>query len=122
MNLRIFFAFAAIYVIWGSTYLAILFGISGIPPFLMSAIRFISAGMLLYGWCIYKKGTQATVSDWGKNSICGVLLLFGGTASITWTEQYIPSSVAAIIVGLYPYGSLFSIKCNGNYTFRTISF
>jgi drug/metabolite transporter (DMT)-like permease len=102
MKLKTFLAFAAIYVIWGSTYLAILIGIKDIPPFLMSAIRFLTAGVLLFAWCNFKKLPKASFSDWKKNSIYGILLLFGGTVSVTWSEQYIPSSVAAIIVAAVP--------------------
>ncbi len=119
MNWRIVLAFAAIYIIWGSTYLAILIGIKDIPPFLMSSIRFLTAGLLLYGWCIYKKERRASPKDWKKNSLCGVLLLFGGTVSVTWSEQYIPSSVAAIIVAAVPLWFVMLDKKHWNFYFSS---
>ncbi len=96
-------AFAAIYIIWGSTYLAIQVAIKDIPPFLMSALRFLAAGMLLMGWCVWKKQPMPDRKVIGKNTVCGILMLFGGTVSVTWAEQYLPSSLAAIIVASLPF-------------------
>jgi drug/metabolite transporter (DMT)-like permease len=96
-------AFAAIYIIWGSTYLAIKVAIKDIPPFLMSALRFLTAGLLLLGWCVWKKQPMPGWQTIGKNTLCGILMLFGGTVSVTWAEQYLPSSLAAIIVASLPF-------------------
>lgn len=96
-------AFAAIYIIWGSTYLAILVAIKDIPPFLMSALRFLTAGLLLLGWYVWKKLPMPGWQAIGKNTLCGILMLFGGTVSVTWAEQYLPSSLAAIIVTSLPF-------------------
>src|SRR5437762_7352712 len=102
-RLSIFFAFAAIYIIWGSTYLAILIGLIVLPPFLMSAIRFLVAGLLLYGWCVFKGKQQPDISSLQKNTLYGIFMLVGGTVSVTWAEQYLPSSLAAIIVSSLPF-------------------
>jgi drug/metabolite transporter (DMT)-like permease len=96
-------AFAAIYVIWGSTYLAILFAIGDIPPFLMSGLRFLAAGIILYLWRTWKGEKQPDFTSFGKNVICGILMLVGGTVSVAWAEQYLSSSLAAIIVTAVPF-------------------
>ena len=100
---RILLAFAAVYIIWGSTYIAILFGLEGFPPFLMSGFRFCLAGLLLYGWCKWKGIKANGKSALTTNTICGILMLFGGTVSVVWAEQWIPSSYAAIIVTSVPF-------------------
>jgi len=99
----IILAFAAIYVIWGSTYVAILIGLNDIPPFLLSGIRFLVAGILLYLWCYWKRESLPSSSAMLKNSISGVLMLVGGTVSVAWAEQYLSSSMAAIIVTILPF-------------------
>src|SRR5439155_605349 len=99
----VIFAFATIYIIWGSTYLAILFAIESIPPFLMSAFRFLGAGLILYVWKTCRGEQQPDFSSFGKNAIYGTLMLVGGTVSVTWAEQYISSSIAAIIVTAVPF-------------------
>jgi len=101
---KIILAFAAIYIIWGSTYLAIVFAIRDIPPLLMSGLRFSLAGIILYSWCVLiKKEKQPDLSSLGKNALCGILMLFGGTGAVAWTEQYISSGLAAIIVTSVPF-------------------
>jgi drug/metabolite transporter (DMT)-like permease len=100
---KIIFAFAAIYLIWGSTYLALLIGVQSMPPFLLSAMRFTLAGILLYGYCLWRRETQPDLSSLQKNALCGILMLFGGAGSVAWAEQYLPSSLAAIIVTTLPF-------------------
>jgi len=96
-------AFAAVYIIWGSTYIALLIGIQSIPPFLLSALRFLFAGTLLCGWCLVKRESFPSVKSIGVNSVAGILTLFCGTVSVAWAEQYISSSLAAIIVTAIPF-------------------
>jgi len=100
---KIIFAFSAVYIIWGSTYLAILWVISEIPPLLMSAIRFMAAGIILFGWCLWKGEKLPDYSSFVKNSVCGILMLVGGTGAVAWSEQYIPSGLAAVIVTTVPF-------------------
>ncbi len=102
-KLKIFLAFAAIYIIWGSTYLALLIGVQSMPPFLLSAMRFTLAGILLYAYCLWRREAQPDFSSLQKNALCGILMLFGGTGSVAWAEQYLPSSLAAIIVTTLPF-------------------
>lgn len=99
----IILAFAAIYIIWGSTYLVILYAIKTIPPVMMSALRFLAAGLLLYGYALWKGEQQPDFTSFMKNALCGILMLSGGTVSVTWAEQYLPSSTAAIIVSSLPF-------------------
>jgi len=99
----IIFAFAAIYIVWGSTYLAIWIGLNDLPPFLMSAIRFLIAGAILLFWCRWKGEEYPNALTITKNAICGVLMLVGGTVSVVWAEQYLTSSLAAIIVTILPF-------------------
>ncbi len=100
---KIILAFAVIYLVWGTTYLAILFAIKDIPPFLMSGMRFLFAGIILYFFCLVKKEQQPNFLSFSKNVFRGILMLVGGTVSVTWAEQYLPSSTAAIIVTSVPF-------------------
>lgn len=101
---KVVLAFAAVYIFWGSTYLAIIFAIRDIPPMLMSGMRYFMAGILLFGWCIMiKKEGMPDNRSIGKNALCGILLLVGGTGSLAWAEQYISSGLAAIIVTSVPF-------------------
>jgi len=96
-------AFAIVYVIWGSTFLAILFAIQTLPPFLMASARFLVAGSLLYAWSRLVNGAAApTLTNWRATAVVGVLLLLGGNGLLVWSEQRIPSGVAALLVGTVP--------------------
>ena len=95
-------AFAALYIIWGSTYLAILLAIKDIPPFLMAGARFIIAGTMLYGWCRYKGQPTPDARSLAKISLTGVLLLFVGNTGLVFAEQYLPTGLAAIIIATVP--------------------
>jgi len=102
-NWKVMLAFAAVYIIWGSTYLVILVALKNIPPFLMSGLRFLFAGLLLLAICIQKREAWPSTPSLKINTLCGILMLFGGTVSVTWGEQYLPSSLAAIIVTSLPF-------------------
>ncbi|MEP6689522.1 MAG: drug/metabolite exporter YedA [Gemmatimonadaceae bacterium] len=95
-------AFALIYVIWGSTFLAIRFAIETIPPFLMAGTRFIVAGGLLYGWTRLRGEPTPTRRQWRSAAIVGAALLVGGNGAVTWSEQRVPSGIAALLVALIP--------------------
>jgi drug/metabolite transporter (DMT)-like permease len=96
-------AFAILYVVWGSTYLAILFAIETLPPFLMASLRFFIAGTLLYGWSRVVSGAAApSLPQWRAAAVVGVLLLVGGNGLVVWSEQRIASGVAALLVGTVP--------------------
>lgn len=95
-------AFAALYTIWGSTYLAILIAIKSIPPFLMAGIRFLVAGLILYAWCRIKGEHTPNGRSLRHISFSGMLLLFVGNTGLVFAEQYLPTGLAAIMVAATP--------------------
>jgi drug/metabolite transporter (DMT)-like permease len=99
---QLILAFASVYLIWGSTYLAIKFAIETIPPFLMAGVRFLVSGLILYGWARMKGAPRPTRIHWKSATIVGVLLLLGGNGGVVWAEQRVASGVAALIVAIVP--------------------
>ncbi|MFN4314267.1 MAG: EamA family transporter [Chitinophagaceae bacterium] len=95
-------AFAALYIIWGSTYTAILLALESFPPFMMAGIRFVIAGLLLYVFFRVRGEATPGLAAIGQISVGGLLMLFIGTGSVAWVEQYITSGLAAIIVASTP--------------------
>jgi drug/metabolite transporter (DMT)-like permease len=100
-DIRLWMAFAAIYIIWGTTYLAIKIGIEDIPPFLMASIRYFIAAILLLGYCLIRGESIFT-----KNAICNIILgsfiMSFGQASAFWAEKYISSGLTAVFGSLLP--------------------
>ena len=94
---KIVLAFAAIYLIWGSTYLAIRFAIETLPPFSMAAVRFIVAGGILYA-IARPRTDRPTGLNWLSTGIVGTLLLVGGNGAVVWAEQWVPSGLTALIL------------------------
>jgi drug/metabolite transporter (DMT)-like permease len=100
---KLLLAFAAVYVVWGSTYLAILFAIETLPPFLMAGVRFVVAGGLLYAWVwATGGGARPTREQWVATAIVGVLLLLCGNGLVVWSETRVASGVTALLVGTVP--------------------
>lgn len=95
-------AFATVYVIWGSTYLAIHFAVLSMPPFLMAATRFLIAGALLYGWVRLRGAPRPQPKHWKSAAIMGTLLLAFGNGLIVVAEQTVPSGIAALLVAMVP--------------------
>lgn len=95
-------AFAAIYVIWGSTYLAIRFAIETLPPFLMAGTRFLVAGVLLYAWCRLRGAKRPDPLHWKGAALPSLFMLLGGVGAVSWAEQLVPSGLAALIVATVP--------------------
>ena len=95
---RIALAFAAVYLVWGSTYLAILYAIETIPPFLMAGTRFLVAGGILYLWARITGAMRPSKAQWMATAITGILMLAVGNGAVTWSEQRIPSGLAALFV------------------------
>ena len=101
-RLRLLTAFASVYVIWGSTYLAIRFAIETMPPFLMAGARFIIAGSLLYGVMMLRGVGKPTRRHWLAAAIIGALLLLGGNGAVVWAELRVPSGLTALLVATEP--------------------
>lgn len=101
-RLRVLAAFAAVYVIWGSTYLAIRFAIATLPPFVMAGTRFLVAGALLYGWARARGVASPTRAQWGAAAVIGTLLLLLGNGGVVWAEQTVPSGLTALLVAMVP--------------------
>lgn len=95
-------AFAAIYFIWGSTYLANWYAIQDMPPFLMSGARFVTAGVLLYLFTMVLGQPRPTRRNWVYALLSGTLFLAIGTGGVVWAEQFIDSSMAALMIGAEP--------------------
>jgi len=95
-------AFAAVYVIWGSTYLAIRFGVETIPPFIMAGTRFAVAGVLLYAWARLRGAPAPASREWLPAAVIGLLLLFIANGGVTWAEQRVPSGIAALLAATVP--------------------
>src|SRR5512145_2574600 len=99
---RLATAFAVIYLVWGSTYLAIRYGVETLPPFLLAGSRFILAGLLLGGWALYRGAPRPGWREVRSAAIVGSLLLVTGNGLVTWGEQYVPSGITALIITTVP--------------------
>lgn len=95
-------AFAAIYFIWGSTYLFIKFAIESIPPFMVGALRFWLAAAILYAWARIRSGVKPTREHWRDGLILGAFLLGVGNGCVVWSQQRIASGIAALVVAIVP--------------------
>lgn len=96
-------AFASIYVIWGSTYLAIRYAVQTIPPFLMGGFRFVISGAALYAWARYRGAARPSRIHWRNAIIAGGFLLVGGNGAVVWAEQFVPSGMTALLVSILPF-------------------
>lgn len=101
-SLLIILALFCTYFIWGSTYLAIKFGIESFPPFLMGATRFIVAGVVLYAVMRMLGSPNPTRSQWLGASIVGILLPAVGNGTVCFVQQTVSSSVAALSIATAP--------------------
>src|SRR5579883_698075 len=99
---RLLLAFAAIYVLWGSTYLAIRLAIDTLPPFLMAGSRFLVAGAALYAYSSRSGRPALSARHWWNAAVASVLLFVLGNGGVTWAEQTIPSGAAALINATVP--------------------
>ena len=95
-------AFAAVYVIWGSTYLAIRFAVESVPPLIMIGGRFLTAGLVLYPVLRLRGTPRPSAKTWVAAAVFGFLMLGVGTGTVAWAEQYIDSGLAALIVAAVP--------------------
>ncbi|HKB05844.1 MAG TPA: EamA family transporter [Gemmataceae bacterium] len=99
---KLVLAFACIYGVWGSTYLAIRLAVDTLPPFLMAGVRFLLAGAFLYALGARRGLPRPTRRQWLNATIAGVPLFVVGNGGVTWAEQTVPSGLAALIVATLP--------------------
>lgn len=101
-QVKVLIAFALVYVIWGSTYLAIRYAVGTIPPFLMVGARYAIAGAALYVFARLRGGARPTAIHWRNTAIAGGAMLMLGNGLLSWAEMRVPSGLAALIVAIVP--------------------
>src|SRR5262250_119160 len=100
-RIRVMLAFLAIYVIWGSTYLAIRYAVETIPPLFVASFRHLIAGALLFGWC-WRRGLRPVRQQWFASIVLAVLFFLIGHGTLHWAQQTLPSGMAALLVATEP--------------------
>jgi len=99
---RLVLAFLAVYVLWGSTYVAIRHAVETLPPFLMAGTRFVTAGLLVLAWCRWRGEGRATARQWRNAAIAGAFLMMVSNGLVCWAETRVDSSLAALLVASVP--------------------
>ncbi|MEL7059623.1 MAG: EamA family transporter [Acidobacteriota bacterium] len=100
--LHLLAAFAAVYVIWGSTYLAIRLLVDTLPGFIMVGLRFLIAGLLLAAYAAVRGARMPSVRELRSTAVIGLMLLFCGTGAVVWSADYLPSGLMALLVAMEP--------------------
>src|SRR5919112_93726 len=101
-RIMVVIAFATVYIVWGSTYFFIQKAVQGFPPFLLGAIRFLIAGALMLAWGALRNEKIFVKENIKHAAIGGVLMLFIGNGAVIWVEQFMPTSVVAILLSSSP--------------------
>lgn len=99
---KLLLAFAIIYFVWGSTYLAIRVGVREVPPFLLAGMRFLVAGVVLYGWMRGGGTPSPTAREWGAASLLAILIFVLDYGLLFWAERRVPSGIAAVMLATIP--------------------
>ena len=99
---KVLLAFAIIYFVWGSTFLAIRVGVREVPPFLLASIRFLIAGAVLYAWRRARGTPSPTLREWGSASLVAILIFVLDYGLLFWAEQRVPSGIAAVMMATIP--------------------
>lgn len=99
---KLLLAFAIIYLVWGSTFLAIRIGVREIPPFLMAGLRFTAAGLAMGAWMRATGTPSPTLREWRGATVVGTLMFLIDYACLFWAEQRVPSGIAAVILAMIP--------------------
>jgi drug/metabolite transporter (DMT)-like permease len=95
-------AFAILYLVWGSTYLAIRVGVREVPPFLFAAMRFLIAGLVVYGWSMAKGERSSSRLQWASASLLAILFFVLDYGLVYWAERRVPSGIAAVMMASTP--------------------
>jgi drug/metabolite transporter (DMT)-like permease len=102
-RVRLIIAFAMLYVLWGSTFMAIAVAVKHMPPTVMGATRFLASGAIMLLWCLLSgRKIGINLRELGLLTLIGVLLLTGGNVVVGWAEKYVPSGVAALLLAVTP--------------------
>ena len=99
---KILLAFAIIYLVWGSTFLAIRIGVREVPPFLLAAMRFLVAGLVLCAWMIARGERSPSARQWASVSLIAFLIFVLDYGLLFWAEQRVPSGIAAVMMATIP--------------------
>jgi drug/metabolite transporter (DMT)-like permease len=99
---KVLLAFAIIYFVWGSTFLAIRVGVREVPPFVFAAMRFFTAGIVLYAWLRARGTPSPTRREWASASLLGLLIFVLDYGLLFWAEQRVPSGIAAVMMATIP--------------------
>lgn len=103
MKTKLWTALIALYIVWGSTYLAIRFAVETIPPFMHASLRFLVSGAILFIWRRAAGDAMPTKSNWKSTAIVGTFLLLGGNGLVAFAEQSVPSGIAALVITTSPF-------------------
>jgi len=116
MKTKLWTALLALYIVWGSTYLAIRFAVETIPPFFHASLRFLISGAILYIWRLAAGDTKPTRSNWKSTAIVGIFLLLGGNGLVGLAEKSVPSGIAALLITTSPFWLVLfeSMRAGGN--------
>ena len=118
-RLKVYLAFAAIYLIWGSTYFFIREALDGLPPFMLGGLRFLIAAVLMFAWCLATGVSIRPGKDLKNAAITGFLLCFVGNGAVVWVEQSIASSVVAIVIAVAPLSFIVLDRPQWSVNFRS---
>lgn len=103
MKTKLWIALLALYIVWGSTYLAIRFSVETIPPFLHASMRFLVSGAILYIWRRSAGDHVPSRGNWKAAAIVGTFLLLGGNGLVSLAEKTVPSGIAALVIATSPF-------------------
>jgi len=103
MKTKLWTALLALYIVWGSTYLAIRFAVETIPPFMHASLRFLVSGAILFIWRRMAGDPIPTKANWKSTAIVGTFLLLGGNGLVAFAEQSVPSGIAALVITTSPF-------------------
>ncbi len=103
MKTKTWIALLALYIVWGSTYLAIRFAVETLPPFLHASIRFLVSGMILFVWRRAAGDPTPTKGNWKSTAVVGTFLLLGGNGLVSLAERTVPSGIAALMIATSPF-------------------
>src|SRR5258705_2412769 len=99
---RTWLAFAIVYFVWGSTFLAIRVGVREVPPLILAAMRFLVAGVVLYGWMMARGERSPSGRQWMSASLLGIVIFVFDYGLLFWAEQRVPSGIAAVMLATIP--------------------